>query len=114
MAAIILEETQREALKNMTVARCWEPLQVLVMDVEDSPENFSKIVDQVTASSVGPSVLFLLKAGKVVRTKEDRLWPGYKFITSPNQHILAQVLFSLQAQEVKGKRKERNVQSHFL
>ena len=108
MAAVILEESQREALKTMNkVASSLDPLQVLVMDVKDSPEIFSKIVDQVTASSVGPSVLFLLKAGKVVRTREDRLWPGYKFVTSPHQHILAQVLFNLQAQEVKGKRMER-------
>ena len=87
-----------------------EPLQVLVMDVEDSPENFSKIVDQVTASGVGPSVLFLLRAGKVVKTKEDRLWPSYKFITGRSQQILTQVLLNLQAQEVQGKkRKEEKV-----
>ena len=87
-----------------------DPLQVLVMDVQDSPGIFSKIVDQVTASGVGPSVLFLLRAGKVVKTKEDRLWPSYKFITGLGQEILAQVLFNLQAQEVQGKkRKEEKV-----
>ena len=110
MTSVILEERQREALKNMKVARCLDPLQVLVMDVQDSPGIFSKIVDQVTASGVGPSVLFLLRAGKVVKTKEDRLWPSYKFITCRSQQILAQVLFNLQAQEVQGKkRKEEKV-----
>ena len=114
MAAVILEETQREALKNMKVARCLEPLQVLVLDLEDSPENFSKIVDQVTASSVGPSILFMLKAGDVVKSKEDRFWPSYKFIRKSQKHqdILAQVLFNLQVQELQGKK--FNFKSHFL
>ena len=110
MTSVILEERQREALKNMKVARCLDPLQVSVMDVQDSPEIFSKIVDQVTASGIGPSVLLLLRAGKVVKTKEDRLWPSYKFITGLGQEILAQVLFNLQVQEVQGKkRKEEKV-----
>ena len=43
MAAVILEETQRDALKNMKVARCLEPLQVLVMDVEDRGGDRSQI-----------------------------------------------------------------------
>ena len=106
-AGVILGETQREALKNMKVARCLDPLEVLVMEVENSPEIFSKIVDQITASSVGPSVLVMLKAGEVVKTKEDRLWPSYKFIRksggAQNQNILAQVLFNLQVQELQGK-----------
>ena len=101
MAACILSETQREALKNMKVARCLDSLQVLVMDVKNRSEMFSKIVDQVTASSVGPSVLFMLRAGEVVKTKEDRLWPSYKFIRK--QDILAQVLFNLRGQELQGK-----------
>ena len=101
MTSVILEERQREALKNMKVARCLDPLQVLVMDVQDSPGIFSKIVDQVTASGVGPSFLLLLRAGKVVKTKEDRLWPSYKFIRK--QDILAQVLFNLRGQELQGK-----------
>ena len=107
MAACILSETQREALKNMKVARCLDPLQVLVMDVEDRPEMFSKIVDQVSASTVGPSVLFMLRAGEVVKTKEDRLWPSHKFIRKSvgvaKQDILAQVLFNLHVQEIQGK-----------
>ena len=71
---------------------------------------FSKIVDQVTASSVGPSVLFMLKAGEVVKTKEDRLWPSYKFIRK--QDILAQVLFNLRVQELQGE-EWSNFESHF-
>ena len=101
MTSVILEERQREALKNMKVARCLDPLQVLVMDVQDSPGIFSKIVDQVTASGVGPSVLLLLRAEKVVKTKEDRLWPSHKFIRK--QDILAQVLFNLRVQDLQGK-----------
>ena len=84
-----------------------DPLQVLVMDVQDSPGIFSKIVDQVTASSVGPSILFMLKAGEVVKSKEDRFWPSYKFIRKSvgvaKQDILAQVLFNLHVQEIQGK-----------
>ena len=63
----------------------------------------------MAASSVGPSVLVMLKAGEVVKSKEDRLWPNYKFIrksggAQKQQDILAQVLFNLQVQELQGKK----------
>ena len=107
MAASILQEGQREALKKTRKATCWDPLQLLVRDVAGEPGNFSKIVDQVTAASVAPSAVFLLNPREVVKTKEDEYWPGYKVIK--RQDILAQVQLSrdLQFQEFQGKKYKR-------
>ena len=104
MAASILQEGQREALKKTRKATCWDPLQLLVRDVAGEPGNFSKTVDQVTAASVAPSAVFLLNHGEVVKTKEDEYWPGYKVIK--RQDILAQVQLSrdLQFQEFQGEK----------
>ena len=107
MAASILQEGQREALKKTRKATCWDPLQLLVRDVAGEPGNFSKTVDQVTAASVAPSAVFLLNPGVVVKTKEDEYWPGYKVVK--RQDILAQVQLSrdLQFQEFQGKKYKR-------
>ena len=108
MAASILQEGQREALKKTRKATCWDPLQLLVRDVAGEPGNFSKTVDQVTAASVAPSAVFLLNPGEVVKTKEDSHWPSYKLIRktgeAQKQDILAQVQFSLQFEEFQGKK----------
>ena len=107
MAASILQEGQREALKKTRKATCWDPLQLLVRDVAGEPGNFSKAVDQVTAASVAPSAVFLLNPGEEVKTKEDEYWPGYKVVK--RQDILAQVQLSrdLQFQEFQGKKYKR-------
>ena len=101
-AAVILTEAQREALKKTKKATPWDPLQLMVVDLAGNPEVFSKTVDQVAAASQAPSVLVMLNAGKMVKTKEDEHWPNYKVIRK--QDILAQVQFSLQWQEFQGKK----------
>ena len=108
MASVILQEAQREALKNTKKATAWDPLQLMLVDVAGQPGNFSKTVDQVTAATVAPTVLFMLNAGEVVKTKEDGHWPSYKLIRktgeAQKQDILAQVQFSLQFEEFQGKK----------
>ena len=109
MAAIT--EAQREALKVIKKATCWDPLQLMVVDVAGKPENFSKTVDQVTASSLAPSALVMLNAGEMVKTKEEENWsPNFKFIRKSGG-VLAQVQTSLQFQEFQGKK--LNLNYHF-
>ena len=100
-ASNILQEAQRESLQKSKKATCLDPLQLMVMDVEGKPEILSKTVDRVAASSVAPSVLVMLNAAEMMKTKEDRHWPNYKMFRT--EDILAQVQFSLQWQEFQGK-----------
>ena len=108
-AAVILQEAQKEALKATRKATCWDPLQLMVVDVKGNPGQFSRTVDQLTAASVAPSALVMLNAGEVVKTKEDAHWPNYKLIrktggAKKQQDILAQVQFSLQFEEFQGEK----------
>ena len=68
MAASILQEGQREALKKTRKATCWDPLQLLVRDVAGEPGNFSKIVDQVRMSIITTSYVRLLPCQKNIMT----------------------------------------------
>ena len=100
----VITEAQREALKATKKATCWDPLQLMVVDLAGKPENFSKAVDQVTASSLAPSALVMLNAGEGVKTKEEEQWPAnFKFIRKSGG-VLAQVQTSLQFQEFQGKK----------
>ena len=101
-ASNILQEAQRESLQKSKKATCLDPLQLMVMDVEGKPEILSKTVDRVAASSVAPSVLVMLNAAEMMKTKEDRHWPNFKLFRK--EDILAQVQFSLQWQEFQGKK----------
>ena len=90
-------------LDKLPAVSRWDSLTVYVADVANSPEQYLKAVEHITASKQITSLAFLVNTDKLLASAKEAFWPKYRLIRDQVKGgIAAQVHHSVRAEELSG------------
>ena len=88
-------------LDNVNAPAPWDPLSVYIVDINNSPEQYLKTVEQVVASRPPVGIILLYNMEELDISVKEGFWPNYRMIRD-NSGSVARVHNKIKVEELSG------------